>query len=697
MKLNSFPKFFLSSAFICISHFTFAQAQGGLGALNAHQQWKTDGNIGTMNQWLGTSNRTSLILKTNNIERMIIKEDGSIIMTDLIGDGEIITDPDNGGNNSGGGSGGGQGRGIVGSDSLGKLHKYAFSGIQNQVLTGKGAFSSIKIISGWERTSGKIVSMSGENIGVDVANPTEKLEVNGNGKFSGSISAESIKLDNSIYFGNNIALSYIPQIGGFPETFSFLGTPARLPNCFSPVVQQDVQFQFPGIIQCYQQDQSVSNGVLNIGFDGSNGMIDLAGTHTQGDGPYLLLNYYCGKNVVIGNSTSGNLIANNDLYVNKKLGVGTQSPAEALDVTGTGQFGYGSGKIRLGYNSANSFIESDEALLINYHSQKQTIIGAGDLTASGNFYAVQNVYMALNNGAVGIGTNNTNGYKLSVEGNLQINGTIKNSALQGTGNRPIFADDNGNLVAANDAFVANQWENNATGINFSNGLVGIGTTTPEFDLDIAGEGNKTLQINSSTGSITSKVNLSAITSNNIQEAEMKYNNKFVFKNENAVSPNNTPIVIQPNGRVDVIQHNNTEYAMKIQNNGGSSSGLLVQCGAGSGGKAALEVKDNYGTQLFMVHSGNGISYAKEIKVKTNGFPDYVFDKDYNLMSLVETEKYIAENGHLPNIPSAKEVEANEGILLGEMNVKLLEKIEEITLHLIEQQKQIEELKKEIKK
>jgi len=84
-------------------------------------------------------------------------------------------------------------------------------------------------------------------------------------------------------------------------------------------------------------------------------------------------------------------------------------------------------------------------------------------------------------------------------------------------------------------------------------------------------------------------------------------------------------------------------------------------------------------------SVNGKIRAHEIKVETANWPDYVFAKDFQLPSLKETEKYINEKGHLPGIPSAEEVKVN-GIDLGEMNAKLLQKIEELTLHLIEKEK-----------
>ena len=80
---------------------------------------------------------------------------------------------------------------------------------------------------------------------------------------------------------------------------------------------------------------------------------------------------------------------------------------------------------------------------------------------------------------------------------------------------------------------------------------------------------------------------------------------------------------------------------------------------------------------------NGKIRAQEIKVENTDWPDYVFSKSYQLPTLQETEKHIKEKGHLPGIPSAAEVKAN-GIELGEMNAKLLHKIEELTLHLIKQ-------------
>ncbi|MFH6967349.1 hypothetical protein [Flavobacterium sp. FlaQc-28] len=92
---------------------------------------------------------------------------------------------------------------------------------------------------------------------------------------------------------------------------------------------------------------------------------------------------------------------------------------------------------------------------------------------------------------------------------------------------------------------------------------------------------------------------------------------------------------------------------------------------------------------------NGTIHSKEVKVDMIGWSDFVFKKDYTLPTLAEVERHINKKGHLENIPSEEEVLKN-GINLGEMNAKLLQKIEELTLYSIQQSKEIEELKKENK-
>ncbi len=99
-------------------------------------------------------------------------------------------------------------------------------------------------------------------------------------------------------------------------------------------------------------------------------------------------------------------------------------------------------------------------------------------------------------------------------------------------------------------------------------------------------------------------------------------------------------------------------------------------------------------------SVDGKIIAKEIKVEASPWADFVFDEDYELKNLEDVEQYIEQENHLPGVPSASDVE-EEGVNLGEMNAILLQKIEEMTLYMIElnkkieaQQEEIEELKSE---
>lgn len=129
--------------------------------------------------------------------------------------------------------------------------------------------------------------------------------------------------------------------------------------------------------------------------------------------------------------------------------------------------------------------------------------------------------------------------------------------------------------------------------------------------------------------------------------------------------------------------------------------------------ASISGIDNYMTPLFQVRQNGSVGIGTtntgsyklavegkivartEVRVLDIGqsFPDYVFEKDYNLRPLSEVEKFIEANHHLPEVPTATEV-ASEGIDLVEMNITTLKKVEELTLYLIELNKQMEQLKLE---
>ena len=101
----------------------------------------------------------------------------------------------------------------------------------------------------------------------------------------------------------------------------------------------------------------------------------------------------------------------------------------------------------------------------------------------------------------------------------------------------------------------------------------------------------------------------------------------------------------------------------------------------------MGIKDTKGFKLGV----NGKIAATEVKVATySNWADFVFKEDYHLPTLTDVENHIKEKGHLKDIPSAKEVEQN-GFFLGQMDAKLLQKIEELTLYTIAQEKKIKAL------
>lgn len=309
-----------------------------------------------------------------------------------------------------------------------------------------------------------------------------------------------------------------------------------------------------------------------------------------------------------------------------------------------------------------------------YYGRKLTgMIGVN----SHNFRIDGNTKLIINSlGYVGIGTD------IPVS-SLDVNGEI--AIKYGSAFRVNVPDGNsGNWTAASNRIIfKTNWSqtlgdyvdfkvpgavSNSALLRFTkSGRIGIGVENPSQALDVSGSINASASIYSN-GDLYFK-----------RDSEVKIKSFTGGGN----TPSQTHTIIKNGWR-----HNQDYTSIHAAGITGNTDASIVIKGDGNVGIGTT----NPDSKL----SVNGTIHTKEVKVDLNGWSDFVFEKDYELRTLEEVEQHINENGHLPEIPSEAEVTEN-GINLGEMDAKLLMKIEELTLYMIDMNKQVQQLKTDNKK
>ncbi len=365
------------------------------------------------------------------------------------------------------------------------------------------------------------------------------------------------------------------------------------------------------------------------------------------------------EDVEIGsnNATNGNLKL--ELYAGKRLvtdGV-SEIVQRAASTSGTS---WGSARIVTSAPSNGTSVWKLQTSINNVLGDRLTIGSDGNASFAGS---------------VGIGTSNPRGKldistvsspllssvavnydEFIIEGGANVGMTIlsQNSANGGIAFADEDSDFEGAVLYAHAHDRLDFWSSGERRMSINSlGNIGIGTTSPASTLHVS-------------SSLSNAATIRLGRANNLPDDYLEVS-----------TVGGGGRFTQTGGSIDFYTSTGTSasnnFSMRIAGNGNVGIGTT-----------------NPGTYKLAVEGKIG---ARSVKVTTASWADYVFAPTYHLMSLPETEAYIQENQHLPNIPSAAEVKAN-GFHLEEMDAKLLAKIEELTLYAIEQEKRIKELEKQ---
>lgn len=372
-------------------------------------------------------------------------------------------------------------------------------------------------------------------------------------------------------------------------------------------------------------------------------------------------------NTIINNNNTGN------------VGIGTSAPNDKLDLYGTLRTGNEIGYVRTGFNSLHSFIDgydtlSDGGLLINYYSGENTTIGCdGTGGRYGNFITNNDTKLAFKNGSVAIG-GNSNHANLITFGDVFLN-KIKAS----TGSVDFVTIDEYGILH-------NQTAPELCGtITCENNRIGIGTNAPSQKLEIEHQ--------DTTGGISINQTIAGLNAT----SEIKFNKngqqKWAFGNDIRRTGKQTFFIWDHVNGATRFFIDTTGYVGLGNENPSQKldvSGNII-CNK-MGINEAIPEND---TSIYRLFVDGGIK-TRDVKITGSGWADYVFYDDYKLMPIAELEKFINKNKHLPGIPSAMEIEHEKGYEIGDMQKKLMEKLEEQALYIISLQKQVDELRSEIK-
>jgi len=527
---------------------------------------------------------------------------------------------------------------------------------------------------------------SNGNVGIGTTNPSNKFTVNGFIKAEGSdgrLMLENPSVNTAIYLRNRgdfgqrkLEVLYGPTVKMVMNNNGDLGLGTTNPSS-KLHVEGEIKIKSSSNIPLQLYSPDTYSGILFSDIHGTSRIFyrGATGTYDIGGSGYNVTNkkLHIHGGTSIGTGFGGASVPINGLTVEGNVGIGKYNPEYQLDVS----------------NTARVLTDSD-AIAIFKSTDNKAWINVADDDTSGFFSAenghisigpyagvnAQNFNIDVNTNNVGIGTVSPS-EKLEVAGNFKIGYQNKITS----GSTSTFKSEivpftiNGNTEFRNyyatgdyDFYTGNGVHgNNELAFKIqSNGNVGIGTSDPKNKLTVKGV------INS--------------------EGDGDFYGAWFGGEKRTENPSINMGVWHNNKGSIYWDSNERRLVFSTQNNDSSIFDNTMSLEDGKVGIGIASVPSDYKLAV----AGKIITEEIKVKLQSSGWPDYVFAKDYDLMSVEEVETYIKKNGHLPKMPSAKEVE-KEGVLLGEMNKKLLEKIEELTLYTIAQEKKIQQQNKKIKK